>query len=169
MKIRPQNYKDIPFAKAELMPFDLVQLKYQGRWARMAVGPNGKFVVNDLLGDIVSTGETNFKAHGVYIGEWMIGTEFAQQPARNGKFFLFDCWQQGPRDLETSGFFNRYQALISGLRYLPIWCQPISVFAVKDAKTLWTSPAAQEFPGLIWRRATESVADTVHYSKRTTS
>ena len=169
MQTKPQTYKDIPFASAELMPFDLVQLKYQGRWARMVVDKEGKFTITDLLGDLVSSGETDYRSHGIYVGEWMIGTDFAQQPGRAGKFFLFDCWQKNIQNLETTDFFQRYQALSDSLRWLPIWCQPVACYAAKDAKTLWLLPAAQDFPGIVWRRATESVADTVHYSKRTTS
>lgn len=160
-----QDYYDIELS--QFQRFDIVQLKYDGWWCRLVISPDGNFTMYSRTGRELRRGQTTPQACGVYIGEWMFGTNWAQSPERKERLFLFDCWQRGDTNLEGLGYRTRYQYLVGAAQFLSPWMHIVPCVRASSTPQLWQDEVINgPFEGVVFRRFDETVADRVYRCKK---
>lgn len=150
-------------------PFDLVQLKYDGIWCRLEVEAH----IDQFYGRWFSrTGELKNEAFvplpsGTYLGEFMFGSHWAQEPERNGKTYLFDIVGDGGNDLTKLSYAQRYSELVR--RCLPdkrTSIQPVGNVHISLAETFWNRVLLTRSEGLVFRHSQADYGDILGRLKR---
>lgn len=161
-----QDYKDITL---DNIPNDhnICQLKYDGIWcAAHARDHNITYVSRNGL---VKRTDTNVVVpNGIYIGELMFGSEWAQDPSRKDKFFLFDCLEHHETDIRTKPYELRYSVLQHAIRMsTPTdWCL-VPNYSITEADNIWTlvvDPGL--FEGMVFRNSAHPWNTTILRAKK---
>lgn len=157
--------------------FDILQLKYDGIWVRLVVDdiahnftkPQGSV----FLGSWFSrTGELKHQRHvkllpGVYTGEYMFGSQWAQDPNRLGTTFLFDCVRTGDEIIATLPYFQRHGILKSRLQSARDGkLVLVDNVDISLATTCWERVLANKYEGLIFRRSQDDYCSSLGRLKR---
>lgn len=124
-----QPCDDVTFEEART--FDFYQPKYDGIWGCL-------FRVFDSVQITSRNGlvkghykSNNFPHDTIVVGEYMFGTNWAQEPARAGKFFAFDLLCLCGHDMRGESYEIRLRELRNLLanldiqEVLPVSCHPI--------------------------------------------
>jgi hypothetical protein len=159
MKYERQTYKDLDIGEALEAGFDVTQLKYDGIWAAVHVEPT---CMDKNLAKYYSR-EGQYKGQkltslppGVYLGEYMYQSQWAQTPELRDKCFLFDIVDLEGEDLRELTYRERYRQLkivAKDLHWFPI----VENFPIAAAFDLWErNVATRKFEGLVFRRASDT-------------
>src|ERR1035437_4321509 len=163
-----QDYYDVSLMTARAQHCDMFQLKYDGWWCRLVVDHDGRWTMYSRNGRALKSGETRLDLEGVYIGEYMFGTNWAQNPARNEKLFLFDCWSRLGVSLETLPYRDRYKMLLMAVSIAPDWCILVSNFKMEQAEAIWESHVENgEFEGVVYCHSNAMIPDKLFRMKKT--
>lgn len=105
-----QKCVDVTLARTKT--FDIIQLKFDGIWCCLCStgGVVKVFSRNGLLKEVIHI--PGFP-DAVFAGEFMFGSQWAQNPDRLGKIFLYDCLYVGGRDLRNEPYSVRYEHLVA--------------------------------------------------------
>ena len=136
----------------EITNCDCVQLKYDGIWCLAHV--HGDLIdYYSRTANIKKTEENEHQiADGKYIGELMFGSEWAQDPARKNKFYLFDCIESCGRSLRSEPYTTRYTQLPHNKH--PMWVV-VENYPFHQAAELWQRKVRDGgFEGLVYRNST---------------
>jgi ATP-dependent DNA ligase len=162
-----QDYVDLPYAYVDKKQFDIVQLKYDGWWARVVV-KDGKWTLFSRTERMVTSGFCDPSINGVFIGEYMFGTQWSQAPEHAGKIYFFDCWELN--GVNTFGFGYRDRVSLFGtIKHLfaPHWqvvaSYPFAVYAQLWDRLVLRGP----YEGLVFRNKTDTGFDKVFRTKKT--
>lgn len=89
---------------------------------------------------------------GFYIGEFMYGSEWAQEEGRKGKLYLFDVIEIMSVSLQSEPYFARYARLEQQRNLLPPHWHIVSNYPTTSAAAIWDNlVATQKFEGLVFR------------------
>jgi len=162
-----QNYKDTDIQGARSMGCDLVQLKYDGWWTRLEIasGYIRFYSRTARLFKELPIADTSLTC--TLIGEHMQGTQWAQEPGRIGRTFLFDCWSWGDTRLTDVPYRDRYRVLRLAPTHLPATFGVVECHRLDAAQHLWdTHVNPEKFEGLVFRRSHDDVSATVYRQKK---
>jgi hypothetical protein len=163
-----QDYYDVSPDQATRIGCDVVQLKYDGWWCRLAVDILGNWNMYSRTGRRLKNGTTHPSACGLYIGEYMFGTQWAQDPARKEKLFLFDCWQRGDTEITDFPYRDRFALLKIAKQSLPDWCVLVDNYPISETNKLWETYVEKgNFEGLIFRTSRDSAIQKIYRHKKT--
>lgn len=151
-----QNYVDIDISSVDPFLHPICQLKYDGIWCCCDVDEARNARYYSRNGQLKLT--ENLSQYGVepgaYIGELMFGSEWAQDPSRKGKFFVFDQVEHRSVCWKASNYLARYSALTRHLLTFPIphWSL-VQIFNTTDSLDIWKALVEKElFEGLVFRK-----------------
>lgn len=159
MKYERQEYKDLDIGEAVEAGFDTVQLKYDGIWAAVIVEPTctaanlAKFYSRE--GQYKTQKMTRIPP-GVYLGEFMYGSQWAQTPEYRDKCFLFDVIEYEGEDLRELSYRERMRQLkiAVGKEY---WFPIVDSYPIAESFNLWDNHVAnRRFEGLVFRRSMDT-------------
>jgi ATP-dependent DNA ligase len=153
-----QKYKDSSYAEAIKHGCDTVQLKYDGWWCRMEI-INGEWKLYSRTERYISSGVFRYGCSGTFIGEYMFGTNWAQDPERRGNLYVFDCLALNGVNLVNASYRDRYCLLQSQKHYFPEWLRLVENFKISDRDAVWNLHVepVQGFEGLVYRRVQDPV------------
>jgi len=152
-----QQYIDCTYEEALQAGMDSFQLKYDGWWTRAeSVDGNAGFF---------SQTERKFREcvfpsgfNGRLIGEFMQGTQWSQQPALRGKFFMFDIWELSSVNLRSLRYRDRYALLMSIRHQFPDWCQVLVNYPINQFEMVWETQVKTElFEGVVFRNQNQLI------------
>lgn len=167
MRTTRQDYIDGTPEDAIRAGCDCFQLKYDGWWCRLEVR-RGLFQMFNKEGRELKNGETNITLSGTFIGEYMFGTNWAQNPLRREKLFLFDVWAlNGDGPCAHFHFRDRFSLLRTRVPYMPSWMSVVDIYPISRFQEIWDKHVATgEFEGVVFRRRAETVEDKIIRYKR---
>lgn len=172
MKTDRQTYVDGSIQIALNRGFDTLQLKFDGWWCRLVV-ENGTFSMYSRASDkypdgrLLKTGSAAPGFSGVFIGEYMFGTNWAQDPTRREKLFLFDAWKVGPVDLGLASYRDRFGALKAQQNYFPDWMSVVQVWHIGEFERIWREEVETfRFEGVVFRKRVDDVGGFIIRQKR---
>lgn len=156
MKTSRQLYKDAKYDEALAAGCDVVQLKYDGWWARIEI-EHGKGQVFSETGRHLPRFDFTLVTAPLtltLVGELMYGTQWAKDPGREGKIFLFDCWRYEEKDTEAYSYRDRF-ALIKSLQpHLPLNFEKVQNYKIGDYTHLWKELVeTKKFEGVVFRNS----------------
>lgn len=162
-----QTYKDTDIQGARSVGCDLVQLKYDGWWSRIEISEGWVRFYSRTSRLFKEMQLTDRSLRCTLIGEHMQGTQWAQEPGRIGRTFLFDCWSWGDTKLADVSYRDRYRVLRLTPTYLPESFTVVQCFPMTRAEEIWTNyVATSQYEGLVYRRAADDLAATVYRQKQ---
>lgn len=162
-----QKYKDSNLDEALALGYDVIQCKYDGWWARI-VCEGGKANVYTRTQRLVLTLPIDPTINCTLIGEYLFGTQWAQNPNLLGQIHLFDCWADRGSDLSLETYRNRF-AITAALRaQLPDQVfKIVENFHIATYPDIWkTFVESGRFEGVVFRKRTSIVDDTILRCKR---
>lgn len=158
-----QTYVDEVISAIDTSQHPLVQLKYDGIWCHAYVQPNTVDYIS-RNGQIKYSEPNPGISPGSYIGEYMFGSEWAQQENLKGRLFLFDYLGTTPRELINQPYHFRISTLQS-LPLLPTW-SIIETFDSREKDNIWTLLVdTGHFEGLVFRSPNQLWHTTLVRSK----
>jgi len=174
----PQQYKeatsleDVRIQQLANSPDGIVQLKYDGIWAKVVVNGSAAYVYSKTeVCKEVFTREPRLSFDQpppcTLICEYMFGSQWSQHPERKGQFYVFDCTALDGASLEHLPYSERYRTALRLLpqldpRFLCTPCYPAAKFGL-----LWTDIVEKEsYEGLIFRRWSDTYAAPLLKLKR---
>jgi len=162
-----QTYKDTDISGARSQGCDLVQLKYDGWWTRIEIASGWiRFYSRTArMFKELPFGDPDLRC--TLIGEHMQGTQWAQEPGRIGRTFLFDCWHWADTNLADVPYRDRYRVLRLAPNILPSTFEVVTTYRISEAEVLWDNFVTRgDFEGLVFRRAHDDVGNSVYRQKR---
>jgi ATP-dependent DNA ligase len=146
---------------------DIVQLKYDGWWCKAHVA-NGEITYFSETGRIfLVTTEATAVPSGVYIGEFMRGTQWAKRPERHGRFFVHDIWERNgfPAD---GPYGSRYRTLRQLSMSFPATWHVVQNYRIAERDAVWRHfvEGPEAFEGLVYRRSDGLFDATIVRDKR---
>jgi ATP-dependent DNA ligase len=115
-----QVYKEVDSAeqvydelKNQSLGDHFFQIKQDGIWGRCVFDGKGNFFIYSKTGMLKYSSRYETELFmcepTVLIGEFMYGSQRAQNPAVKGKFYVFDCVYSDGQDVSHSGYAQRYR------------------------------------------------------------
>jgi ATP-dependent DNA ligase len=149
-----QAYQDIDCISVKPSTHPICQLKYDGIWC-CAIVNAAKIEYYSRNGQLKRTDQNLAKVEsGIYIGELMYGSEWAQHPGRKDKFYCFDILKLGNETYYPYPYELRYLKLVelfnSGC-YNPGWVL-IDNYPTTEKDKIWAKAVdTLTFEGLVFR------------------
>lgn len=163
--ITRQKYKDMQSpTDIYRLDIDLIQLKYDGIWALIIVKDS---IANlySRTGNLKTTFETCLPT-GTYIGEYMYGTEWAQQPRQRGLIYLFDYLHDGHYNLTNEPYCIRMTALSTVLKHVD---EPnvrlVKAYFITQYDAVLSYARNSQYEGLVFRKSTSPYNTTLYRYK----
>lgn len=161
-----QPYEDSNIVDAKNAGCDTLQLKYDGWWARV-VCADGEAQVFSRTQRLVHSFQIDPLCFGVFIGEYMFGTQWSQKQDRYGKIFLFDCWSTSGQDTTSFEYKERYRLIRANLPLLGDTVRLVQNYPITAYDEVWKSfVATGEYEGVVYRRRDGKATDTLLRQKR---
>jgi len=149
------------------MGCDLVQLKYDGWWSRIEIAEGWVRFYSRTSRLFKELQLANTDLRCTLIGEHMQGTQWAQEPGRIGRTFLFDCWSWGDTTLAEVPYRDRYRVLRLAPSHLPESFTVAPCFPMVRANEIWDNyVATSQYEGLVFRRSADDLGATVYRQKQ---
>jgi hypothetical protein len=166
--VNKQRYKDGTLKDAAQLGYDTVQLKYDGWWSLITTE-------GDVLTHRSEAGREYYKVQlsqsvpsMTLVGEHMFGTQWANDPSRKERTYLFDIWSLNGLDLTTANYRDRVSLLRTVLSALPSTFEVVKSYPLASATELWaTKVMTGEFEGLVYRKKEDPVPATIYREKYT--
>lgn len=165
----PPSYYDTTYETALADGCDLVQLKYDGIYGRLTLGPAGADVYSKTD---KSKGylPISFAGGGDIRGEYMYGSQWAQAEARLGRFYAFDLASVGGEDLSSFNYSTRQsilRALLTEIGETPS-LELIRSYPITEFPQLWKSHVSEgDFEGVVFRKSFANWAEPLGRQKAT--
>lgn len=154
--IQRQNYHDIPISEVNPTTHDICQLKYDGIWC--AAHASMRTVTYYSRNGLVKRTDTcAIVPDGIYIGELMFGSEWAQDPLHKDKFYIFDCLEFNKTNISNQAYRLRYTTLQHSLNLSlhPDWFL-VPNYPISEANNIWTLVVDPGFfEGMVFRNSND--------------
>lgn len=168
MKELKQTYKDSTYQEALAFGCDMLQLKYDGWWARNELRAGVGAVFTDTNRELTKFAFRT-PANPVtadLIGELMHGTNWAQKEELKGKQFIYDIWHLNGDDLENFPYRERYALLKTVLPFLPATFIRVPNFPINRFEDIWKLFVVEGgYEGVVFRKSLATVGQTVFRMK----
>lgn len=153
---------DLELAKAR--GYDIVQLKYDGWWCKATFDAGVATYYSETSREFGAS--ASFGLDGcILIGEFMRGTQWSQNPARKGRFFVYDIWAIFGEPITDETYTVRYRLLRK--LTLPSVYTLVDCYRIDDFHATWERYVLREgWEGVVFRRSTSTVDDAVMRQKR---
>lgn len=166
-----QPYKDIPdIDDASRLTYDAWQIKYDGIWGRFEFKNNCYWIYsrdNKLKEHGRVEQEVMFPTEFTLIGEFLISSQWAQDPKWKGKLFAFDCIKFESFDLRKKSYLDRYhkaKEIVESLAWDKIHIT--KNFRRCDLEGFWSKIRDDHsYEGVVFRKFSDDYSDTVHRLK----
>ena len=157
LKFQRQSYEDISIVEATEI-YDCVQLKYDGIWAQVVIEPTctsrNKAMFYSRDGNYKFQRLTTIPC-GIYLGEFMFQSQWAQQVDIREKCFLFDVLEFEGEELIELPYRERYRQLKIA-QNKEWWFPLVQNYSIADAYQLWDQfVATRKFEGLVFRKTAD--------------
>lgn len=156
------RYKDGSVQEAISEGYDVIQLKYDGNFCWCQSIDNVQRYYSDTNRLFAET--TLDCPNGVYIGEFMRGTQWSAR--FKDQFFLFDRLHPNP----SASFRDRYSALraLYEGKLLPKDWKLVQNMPMRDRDNYWNQfIEKQGFEGLVYRRSSDPISGLILRDKKT--
>lgn len=168
MKELRQTYKDATLQDALTKGCDMLQLKYDGWWARSEIRAGIGAVFSDTNRELEKfafrTPANPLTAD--LISELMHGTNWAQKEELKGKQFVYDIWHLNGQDLESLSYRDRYGLLKTVMPFLPPGFIRVPNFPIDQFKNIWQIFVVDGgYEGVVFRKASGTVGETLYRMK----
>lgn len=146
---------------------EFFQLKYDGIWGLVVVEQEEVKIYSRTL-NIKHTFPRDpwLMPNSVFVGEYMFGSQWAQESSRKGKVFLFDCLMLNSVDISKMTYLQRYKLLrqnINGEDKIFSFVQSYPISALKDT---WAHlEKTNEYEGVVGRNWNDSYSDSLLRAK----
>lgn len=163
-----QEYIDVANpAEAIKLGYELVQIKYDGIWARVTVRHEIASVYsrNDQLKATFATTLPDC----VLIGEFMYGSEWAKKDGREGQIYVFDVESIDYERYEDKNYLERYQALVSlSLHFSGTPFRLVGTSRIEHAHNAWCriESGENDYEGLVYRKTSDLPTAKLARSKK---
>lgn len=169
MNFKRQKYKDIDYQDLDTIPFNLVQLKYDGQWCRLEVDDKGKAVGYSRTGIAREFPNLSVLADSIIVGEFLFGTQWSLRRGRSGKFVVFDCVKVNGNLIDTMAYVTRIallqQTLANGKA--PFWLKQAITRGPEQLDELWNSKVlGGDFEGIVLRNVEDPWGIPLYRCKR---
>lgn len=149
MNLTRSKYRDSTYAEAVAAGYDLFQLKYDGHWCACIALKNTQAYLSDTYRQFADGKLTC--PDGIYIGEYMRGTQWSLDPSRKGRFFVFDLTFEG----DARPYADRYRLLRTRVATLPTHWQIVQNYRMQSRDSVWTESVEKNgFEGLVYHKST---------------
>ena len=132
----------------------LIQLKYDGIWARVEI-TNNSYEIFSKTGQLKKSGTllqgAVFTQQLTLIGEFMFGSQWSTNPDRAGRLYIFDCVSRNGESLTALPYKDRYRAAVSEVLSLG---QPFNIlpcYSISKLGAMWIA-LREQTEGFIIRR-----------------
>lgn len=146
---------------------DIVEIKYDGWWARVVVR-DGHAKIFSRQGQLKAEQEVK-AADGVYIGEYLVGTQRAVQGAdgASGVVKVFDCISIGDKDIYRIPLTDRKMLAEKSIRDCS-FLEMTPHFPADNSEALWDEHVENgDAEGLVWKNSKqEYIGSTVWRRKQ---
>jgi ATP-dependent DNA ligase len=135
----------------------LVQLKYDGIWARVVVRGSVVYIYSKT-GNLkasfpIAPHLDGLLREAVLIGEYMYGSQWSQQGDRAGRLYIFDCLVVDEQDISSKPYEERYKKVISLCSEYGQPFNPVPCYALFNLGKVWEEINRREsHEGVIIRR-----------------
>lgn len=136
----------------------LLQLKYDGIWAKVVIDENCGRVFSKT-GQLKATIPIDPTLPGfptsttVLLGEYMYGSQWSQHPSRKGLLYIFDCPFLDGIDISGQPYETRYRKALSCCSTLGKPFQPVPCYSILNLGGIWLEiEKRQSHEGVILRR-----------------
>ena len=163
-----QDYRDVDCLSVNPSTHPICQLKYDGIWC-CAIANKLEIEYYSRNGQCKRIDKNLAKVEpGIYIGELMFGSEWAQHPDRKDKFYCFDMIQLGNDSYRDFPYEYRYLKLVylfnSGC-YNPGWVLIIN-YPTTEKEKIWSKAVdTLHFEGIVFRNPLDPWAVTLLRAK----
>ena len=151
-------------ALARQRGYDIVQPKYDGWWCKAVCKPIVTEFYSEtgrLFGDCVPT-----LPGCVLVGEFMRGTQWAQNSERKGKYYIYDLWAIYDEPMTEESYKTRYQLLRK--LHLPPFFHLVPCHNIADFDTVWDYYVEQNgYEGVVFRKSTGRLDEAIIRHKKT--
>lgn len=154
-----QKYKDIQLHELASHGFDLVQLKYDGHWARVEI-EGRRYSVYSRTGQRRTEGTLpHTLPKSTFVGEYIFGTNWAQGHKEQGKIVLFDCLRYHIDEVYKLPYEKRFQMVrfLITQRLLSSDFTTLQSWDISGASYLWGQFVETNlYEGLVFRRSKDT-------------
>lgn len=151
MNITRSKYKDGTLQDALSNGYDIIQLKYDGHFC-YCISSNG---VQDYFSDtgrLFATGSDG-APNGIFVGEFMRGTQWSKHPDRHGRFYIHDMLERDGTVLRDS-YVLRYRLFRSLADRLPPHWKAVQNYRIQTREAVWQEfVVGQSFEGLVYHKS----------------
>lgn len=159
MRSECQEYKDVTYEEAVSSGCDVVQLKYDGWWTRNVL-QNNTCQTFSKTQRLINEFNYDFSDSTCIVAEYMHGTQWAQDPVRKGRYYIFDCWYTADTNLSGIPYRDRY-ALLKNLHKsgrLPERFELVANYPISSYPSLWDQYVLNgDYEGVVFRKSTAPV------------
>lgn len=160
-----QKYVDSDYKLATAAGCDLLQPKYDGWWTRLELFA-GICLVYSATERLLDTWPCDPSLSMTLIGEYMYGTQWAQDPTRKGLVYLFDCWALDGASLSGCEYRARYSVLTAYQKYFPKNFRHVDNFRIDTYENIWQACVENgDFEGVIFRKSKDLIDCTIYRQK----
>lgn len=147
--------------------YDIIQPKYDGWWTRCVSlgGVQQYFSDSDRL---FHNTEFRHLPDGVFLGEFMRGTQWSRTTERTGRFYLFDALEINGRDIADKPYGLRYTVLQKLTPRLPPTFEIVPCFRMEEHGEVWARYVVEKgYEGVVYRRSEDPYGATIIRNKQT--
>lgn len=147
------KYLDGTIEVARQYRCDLFQIKYDGHWCQCVSSAGHQQYFSD-------TNRCYHATHcpeipdGIFIGEFMRGTQWSKHPSREGHFYIFDIWELAGKPLVSEPYRKRYailKSIIDSLSEGYHWHR-VANYPLAARDSIWKALVVeQNYEGLVYR------------------
>lgn len=169
MRTTAQDYRDADFATAKAAGCDTLQLKYDGWWVYLHL-LDGRARVYSKSGRFLHDFPVLTDKNIMLVGEYMWGTQWAQDPFRKGQFFLFDCWHYDGHRMHEVPYIDRFRLLksIQASGVLSAKCELVKNYSIDSYNTVWNNEVVTgKYEGVVFRKKADLIDVTLLRQKAT--
>lgn len=170
--IARNKYRDGALADALAAGMDIVQLKYDGWWCRCVSQGNVQEYFSDT--DRKFAESVHAMPDGVFLGEFLRGTQWSQREDLKGKFVLFDQ-VEGPLPpggamilpWSEQSYATRYRAMRAGTTLYPANWMVAQIWRIQERDAVWQHYVeGQGYEGLVYRSSKAAIGADIIRDKR---
>lgn len=143
------NYATVDDAAAS-QKFDLVQPKYDGWWACVAI-KRGVAAIYSRQGMLKATADAKKAPDCVLIGEYLVGTQRAVGTKSEGKLMVFDAVEVGRHAFANEYEYRERLSIAKRIVRDVAWMEPTWCYDIETRRVAWQECLAARGEGLVFR------------------
>lgn len=159
LRYQRQNYRDVIPTEVDPDRYPVTQLKWDGIWCAVEVDQSGRLQYISRNGQLKNTETHKGTPPGLYIGEYMYGSEWAQAPERKGNLYLFDITEFEGTGIDKQPYHARHDKLLQlkRLGVLPGHWHIVANYPTLQIDSIWQNLVdSGRFEGVVFRNFTDT-------------